>query len=87
MRKAIEIRCELVFLSYRNQSITHGIRQIYLEAHHGICLYHFEKNLKQIHAKSMAINLFQTAVGSYKHEEFNQLMSHTKVLTRIYTLI
>ncbi|XP_009598386.1 uncharacterized protein [Nicotiana tomentosiformis] len=45
MRKAIEVRRELIFLSDRNQSIANGIRQIYLKAHHGICIYHFEKNL------------------------------------------
>ncbi|XP_016494791.1 uncharacterized protein LOC107813983 [Nicotiana tabacum] len=47
MRKAIQVRRELVFLSDRNQSIANGIRKFYPEAHHGICLYHFEKNLKQ----------------------------------------
>nr|XP_009785554.1 PREDICTED: uncharacterized protein LOC104233804 [Nicotiana sylvestris] len=78
MRKAIQVRRELVFLSYRNQSITNGIRNVYPEAHHGICLYHFEKNLKQRHAKATVINPFQSAARSYKLEVFNQLMSQLK---------
>ncbi|XP_070048991.1 uncharacterized protein [Nicotiana tomentosiformis] len=57
MRKAIQVHRELVFLSDRNQSIANGIRKVYSEAHHGICLYHFEKNLKQRHAKATVFNL------------------------------
>ncbi|XP_070029750.1 uncharacterized protein [Nicotiana sylvestris] len=57
MRKAIQVRHELVFLSDRNQSIANGIRKVFPEAHHGICLYHFEKNLKQRHAKATVFNL------------------------------
>ncbi|XP_019227552.1 PREDICTED: uncharacterized protein LOC109208851 [Nicotiana attenuata] len=78
MRKAVQVRRELVFLSDRNQSIANGIRKVYPEAHHGICLYHFEKNLKQRHAKATVINLFQSAARSYKREDFNQLMSQLK---------
>ncbi|XP_019241416.1 PREDICTED: uncharacterized protein LOC109221387 [Nicotiana attenuata] len=78
MRKAIQVRRELVFLSDRNQSIANGIRKVYPEAHHGICLYHFEKNLKQRHAKAMVINLFQSDARSYKREDFSQLMSQLK---------
>ncbi|XP_070022355.1 uncharacterized protein [Nicotiana sylvestris] len=52
IRKAIQVRRELIFLSDRNQSIANGIRKVFPEAHHGICLYHFEKNLKQRHAKA-----------------------------------
>nr|XP_009625110.1 uncharacterized protein LOC104116044 [Nicotiana tomentosiformis] len=57
MRKAIEVRHKLVFLSDRNQSIANEIRQFYPKAHHGICLYDFEKNLKQRYAKSTVFNL------------------------------
>ncbi|XP_070052885.1 uncharacterized protein [Nicotiana tomentosiformis] len=78
MRKAIQVRRELVFLSDRNQSIANGIRKVYPEAHHGICLYHFEKNLKQRHAKATVINPFQSAARSYKRKDFNQLMSKIK---------
>ncbi|XP_075100440.1 uncharacterized protein LOC142176475 [Nicotiana tabacum] len=78
MRKAIQAHRELAFLSDRNQSIANGIRKFYPEAHHGICLYHFEKNLKQRHAKVTVINLFQSAARSYKREDFNQLMSQLK---------
>ncbi|XP_070052707.1 uncharacterized protein [Nicotiana tomentosiformis] len=78
MRKAIQVCHELVFLSDRNQSIANGIRKVYPEAHHGICLYHFEKNLKQRHTKAMVINLFQSAAKLYKREDFNQLMSQIK---------
>ncbi|XP_019240999.1 PREDICTED: uncharacterized protein LOC109220988 [Nicotiana attenuata] len=56
MRKVIQVRRELVFLSDRNQSIANGIRKVFPEAHHGICLYHFEKNLKQRHAKATVID-------------------------------
>nr|XP_016478742.1 PREDICTED: protein FAR1-RELATED SEQUENCE 4-like [Nicotiana tabacum] len=82
MRKAIQVRRELVFLSDRNQSIANGIRKVFPEAHHGICLYHFEKNLKQRHAKATAINLFQSAARSYKREDFNQLMSQLKSIDK-----
>lgn len=82
MRKAIQVRCELVFLSDRNQSIANGIRKVFPEAHHGICLYHFEKNLKQRHAKATVINLFQSAARSYKREDFNQLMSQLKSIDK-----
>ncbi|XP_019236788.1 PREDICTED: uncharacterized protein LOC109217012 [Nicotiana attenuata] len=82
MRKAIQVRRELVFLSDRNQSIAKGIRRVFPEAHHGICLYHFEKNLKQRHAKAMVINLFQSAARSYKREDFNQLMSQLKSIDK-----
>ncbi|XP_075099073.1 uncharacterized protein LOC142175961 [Nicotiana tabacum] len=34
MRKAIQVRHELVFLSDRNQSIVNGIRKVFPEAHH-----------------------------------------------------
>nr|XP_016515956.1 PREDICTED: protein FAR1-RELATED SEQUENCE 8-like [Nicotiana tabacum] len=78
MRKAIQVRRELVFLSDRNQSIANGIRKVYPEAHHGIRLYHFEKHLKQRRAKATVINLFQSAARSYKREDFNQLMSQIK---------
>ncbi|XP_019266233.1 PREDICTED: uncharacterized protein LOC109243712 [Nicotiana attenuata] len=78
MRKAIQVCRELVFLSDRNQSIANRIRKVYLEAHHGICLYLSEKNLKQRHAKATVINLFQSAARSYKREDFNQLMSQLK---------
>ncbi|XP_070004318.1 uncharacterized protein [Nicotiana sylvestris] len=57
IRKATQVRRELVFLSDRNQSIANGIRKVFLEAHHGICLYHFEKDLKQRHAKATVFNL------------------------------
>ncbi|XP_075112581.1 uncharacterized protein LOC142182283 [Nicotiana tabacum] len=82
MRKAIQVRRELVFLSDRNQSIANGIRKVFPEAHHGICLYHFEKNLKQRHAKATIINLFQSAARSYKREDFNQLMSQLKSIDK-----
>ncbi|XP_070010709.1 uncharacterized protein [Nicotiana sylvestris] len=82
MRKKIQVRRELVFLSDRNQSIANGIRKVFPEAHHGICLYHFEKNLKQRHAKAMVINLFQSAARSYKREDFNQLMSQLKSIDK-----
>ncbi|XP_070006026.1 uncharacterized protein [Nicotiana sylvestris] len=82
MRKAIQVHRELVFLSNRNQSIANGIRKVFLEAHHGICLYHFEKNLKQRHAKATVINLFQSAARSYKREDFNQLISQLKSIDK-----
>ncbi|XP_019261874.1 PREDICTED: protein FAR1-RELATED SEQUENCE 4-like [Nicotiana attenuata] len=82
MRKAIQVRRELVFLSDRNQSIANGIRKVFPEAHHGICLYHFEKNLKQRHAKATVINLLQSAARSYKREDFNQLMSQLKSIDK-----
>ncbi|XP_070020259.1 uncharacterized protein [Nicotiana sylvestris] len=82
MRKAIQVRHELLFLSDRNQSIVNGIRKVFPEAHHGICLYHFEKNLKQRHAKATVINLFQSVARSYKHEDFNQLMSQLKSIDK-----
>ncbi|XP_075108919.1 uncharacterized protein LOC142180752 [Nicotiana tabacum] len=82
MRKAIQVRRELVFLSDRNQSIANGIRKVFPEAHHGICLCHFEKNLKQIHVKATVINLFQSAARSYKREDFNQLMSQLKSIDK-----
>ncbi|XP_070013331.1 uncharacterized protein [Nicotiana sylvestris] len=82
MRKAIQVRHELVFLSDRNQSIANGIRKVFPEAHHGICLFHFEKNLKQRHAKATVINLFQNAARSYKREDFNQLMSQLKSIDK-----
>ncbi|XP_075095284.1 uncharacterized protein LOC142173565 [Nicotiana tabacum] len=78
MRKVIQVRRELVFLSDRNQSIANGIRKVYPEAHHGICLYHFEKNLKRRHAKATVINPFQSDARSYKRKDFNQLMSKIK---------
>ncbi|XP_070014721.1 uncharacterized protein [Nicotiana sylvestris] len=88
MRKVIQVRRELVFLSDRNQSIANGIRKVFPEAHHGICLYHFEKNLKQRHAKATVINLFQSAARSYKREDFNQLMFQLKsVDKKIYNYI
>ncbi|XP_019255153.1 PREDICTED: protein FAR1-RELATED SEQUENCE 4-like [Nicotiana attenuata] len=88
MRKAIQVRRELVFLPDRNQSIAKGIRKVFPEAHHGICLYHFEKNLKQRHAKATVINLFQSAARSYKREDFIQLMSQLKsVDKKIYNYI
>ncbi|XP_075111320.1 protein FAR1-RELATED SEQUENCE 5-like [Nicotiana tabacum] len=82
MRKAIQVRHELVFLSDRNQSIANGIGKVFPEARHGICLYHFEKNLKQRHAKATLINLFQSVARSYKHEDFNQLMSQLKSIDK-----
>ncbi|XP_070020442.1 protein FAR1-RELATED SEQUENCE 5-like [Nicotiana sylvestris] len=82
MRKAIQVRRELVFLSDRDQSIANGIRKVFPEAHHGICLYHFEKNLKQKYAKATVINLFQSAARSYKREDFNQLMSQLKSIDK-----
>ncbi|XP_070009555.1 uncharacterized protein [Nicotiana sylvestris] len=82
MRKAIQVHRELVFLSDRNQSIANGIKKVFPEAHHGICLYHFEKNLKQRHAKATVINLFQSAARSYKREDFNQLMSQLKSIDK-----
>ncbi|XP_070004529.1 uncharacterized protein [Nicotiana sylvestris] len=47
-----------------------------------MCLYHFEKNLKQRHAKATVINLFQSAARSYKREDFNQLMSQLKSIDK-----
>ncbi|XP_070008276.1 uncharacterized protein [Nicotiana sylvestris] len=82
MRKAIQVHRELFFLSDRNQSITNSIRKVFPEAHHGICLYNFEKNLKQRHAKATVINLFQSAARSYKREDFNQLMSQLKSIDK-----
>ncbi|XP_070015205.1 protein FAR1-RELATED SEQUENCE 5-like [Nicotiana sylvestris] len=82
MRKVTQVRRELVFLSDRNQSIANGIRKVFPEAHHGICLYHFEKNLKQRHAKATVINLFQSAARSYKREDFDQLMSQLKSIDK-----
>ncbi|XP_075101234.1 uncharacterized protein LOC142176786 [Nicotiana tabacum] len=82
MRKAIQVRRELVFLSDRNQSIANGIRKVFLEAHHGICLYHFEKNLKQRHPKATVINLFQSDARSYKRKDFNQLMPQLKSIDK-----
>ncbi|XP_075074864.1 uncharacterized protein LOC142162415 [Nicotiana tabacum] len=82
MRKTIQVRHELVFLSDRNQSIANGIRKVFPEAHHGICLYHFEKYLKQRHAKATVINLLQSAARSYKRKDFNQLMSQLKSIDK-----
>ncbi|XP_070002732.1 uncharacterized protein [Nicotiana sylvestris] len=82
MRKAIQVRHELVFFSDRNQSIANEIRKVFPEAHHGICLYRFEKNLKQRHAKATVINLFQSAARPYKREDFNQLMSQLKSIDK-----
>ncbi|XP_075079795.1 uncharacterized protein LOC142165053 [Nicotiana tabacum] len=82
MRKAIQVRRELVFLSDRNQLIANENRKVFPEAHHDICLYHFVKNLKQRHAKVTVINLFQSAARSYKREDFNQLMSQLKSIDK-----
>ncbi|XP_070008505.1 uncharacterized protein [Nicotiana sylvestris] len=82
MRKAIQVRRELVFLSDRNQLIANENRKVFPEAHHDICLYHFVKNLKQRHAKVTVINLFQSAARSYKRENFNQLMSQLKSIDK-----
>ncbi|XP_070004930.1 uncharacterized protein [Nicotiana sylvestris] len=82
MREAIQVCRELVFLSDRNQSIANGIRKVFPKAHHGICLYHFEINLKQRHVKATVINLFQSAARSYKCEDFNQLMSQLKSIDK-----
>ncbi|XP_019242649.1 PREDICTED: uncharacterized protein LOC109222791, partial [Nicotiana attenuata] len=82
MRKAIQVRRELIFLSDRNQSIATGIRKVFREAHHGIYLYHFEENLKQRHAKATVTNLFQSAARSYKREDFNQLISQLKSIDK-----
>ncbi|XP_075074589.1 uncharacterized protein LOC142162164 [Nicotiana tabacum] len=79
MRKTIQVHRELVFLSDRNQSITNGIRKVFP---YGICLYHFEKNLKERHEKATVINLFQSAARSYKREDFNQLMSQLKSIDK-----
>ncbi|XP_070022739.1 uncharacterized protein [Nicotiana sylvestris] len=82
MRKAIQVCHKLVFLSDRNQSIANGIRKVFPEVHHGICLFHFEKNLKQRHAKATVINLFPSAARSYKRENFNQLISQLKSIDK-----
>ncbi|XP_070010287.1 uncharacterized protein [Nicotiana sylvestris] len=74
MRKAIQVRRELVFLSDRNQSIANGIRKVFPEAHHGICLYHFEKNLKQRHAK---------ATGNKSFSKYCKVFNLDSILFRI----
>nr|XP_016492338.1 PREDICTED: protein FAR1-RELATED SEQUENCE 8-like [Nicotiana tabacum] len=82
IRKSIQVRRELVFLPDRNQSIANGITKVFPEAHHGIYLYHIEKNLKQRHTKATVINLFQSIARSYKHEDLNQLMSQLKSINK-----
>ncbi|XP_070056608.1 uncharacterized protein [Nicotiana tomentosiformis] len=59
----------------RHQSITHGITKVYPKSHHGICIYHLEKNLKRWKVKSEVIKLFQSAARVYSHKEFDLYMS------------
>ncbi|XP_070034266.1 uncharacterized protein [Nicotiana tomentosiformis] len=86
MRKAIEVRHKLVFLSDRNQSIANEIRQFYPKAHHGICLYDFEKNLKQRYAKS-TIKSVDKKTYNYIIEEWPERWARSWFPQRRYDML
>ncbi|XP_070002193.1 uncharacterized protein [Nicotiana sylvestris] len=75
LHNAIGSRENLSFLSEMHQSIAYAITKVYLESHHGICIYHLKQNLKQRKVKSEVIKLFQSAARVYRRREFDLYMS------------
>ncbi|XP_009774527.1 protein FAR1-RELATED SEQUENCE 4-like [Nicotiana sylvestris] len=75
LRNAIGSRDNLIFLLDMNESITHGITNVYPESHHEICINHLEQNLKRRKVKIEVIKLFQSAARVYKRKEFNLYVS------------
>ncbi|XP_019227559.1 PREDICTED: uncharacterized protein LOC109208859 [Nicotiana attenuata] len=72
LRKAIVIRNGLIFLLDRHKAIANGIAKGFPECYHGICIYHLEKNLKQIRVRNTVINL---SARVYLQSEFDDFMS------------
>nr|XP_009795330.1 PREDICTED: uncharacterized protein LOC104242051 [Nicotiana sylvestris] len=68
-------RENLIFLSDKHQAIAYGIAKVYLESHHGICIYQLKQNLKRRKVKSEVIKLFQSAARVYRCKEFDLYMS------------
>ncbi|XP_016445182.2 uncharacterized protein LOC107770395 [Nicotiana tabacum] len=75
LRNAIRSRENLIFLSDKHQAIAYGIAKVYLESHHGICIYQLKQNLKRRKVKSEVIKLFQSAARVYRCKEFDLYMS------------
>ncbi|KAL0713563.1 hypothetical protein Bca4012_020541 [Brassica carinata] len=62
---------DLVFVSDRASSIEAALLQYYPLAHHGICIFHFEKNVLDSHKSSILIPLVVEAGYAYTKEDFN----------------
>lgn len=62
---------DLVFVSNRAQSIESALSQHYPLAHHGICIFHFEKNVLDKFKSSTIIPLIVEAAYAYIKEDFH----------------
>ncbi|KAL0701536.1 hypothetical protein Bca4012_057658 [Brassica carinata] len=69
---------DLVFVSDRTSPIEAALLQYYPLAHHGICIFHFEKNVLDNHKSSTLITLVVEAGYAYTKEDFNYYFHEIK---------
>ncbi|XP_022568637.1 uncharacterized protein LOC111211662 [Brassica napus] len=62
---------DLVFVSDRATSIENALLQHYPFAHHGICVFHFEKNVQDNFKSSTLVPLVVEAVYAYTKDDFD----------------
>ncbi|KAM3359772.1 protein FAR1-RELATED SEQUENCE 7-like [Capsicum galapagoense] len=83
LRNAIGVCEQLFILSDCHPAIANAIANVYLECHHGICIYHMEKNLRKRYFLDVFLALFYNAATTYKRIEFYAFMDDIEKFNKV----
>lgn len=78
LRKVVPPSNDLVFVSDRHVSISRAIGLVYPSAHHCICRWHMEQNIRSTFKKRYLGNWFKKAADSYSTGEFDKYFDRIK---------
>ncbi|XP_022855837.1 uncharacterized protein LOC111377032 [Olea europaea var. sylvestris] len=70
LRQITDDTDELVFISDRATSISNGFNSVYLNAHHGHCIWHLQTNLKSKFPRIDIVPLFRATAQAYSLAKF-----------------
>lgn len=79
LKTIIPDESDLVFISDRAQSIENALLANYPLVHHGICSFHFEKNIKSTFKGTLLIPLYIEAVKAYTRHDFDVLLNEIMI--------
>ncbi|KAK3225120.1 hypothetical protein Dsin_004982 [Dipteronia sinensis] len=74
-RKCIDCPTDCMFISDQHKGIKKVMRIVYLDAPHGLCVFHLTMNLKNTFKREDVTGIFKRAYKIYRESEFNEEMS------------
>ncbi|CAA7038952.1 unnamed protein product [Microthlaspi erraticum] len=79
LKTIIPDESDLVFVSDRAQSIENALLANYPLAHHGICSFHFQKNIELNFRGTPLIPLYKEAAKAYTRFDFDNLLNEIMI--------